>query len=147
MSGAAATNRVSTPAHSHMPQHSGIAVNAAIPVGGMAPWRREAIKKAISFNSLPVNWDSYGSHAPGRAVLQTAIDLLRTVPGETLPVPRVVPVSGGGLHFEWAVGPRELEIAIGPDGVIEVLRVQDGMPLEEDEMDDLPAIFAWLNSQ
>ena len=146
MSAAAATNKVTPPAHSHLPQHSGISVNAAIPVGRMEPWRREAIQKVMAFGSLQANWDSHGSRAPSRSVRASAIDLLLSVPGEIFPAPRIVPVSGGGFHFEWSVGDRELEIYIDSDRKLEALRVQHGMPIDDDPSMDLQALFSWLAS-
>src|SRR6266446_2588829 len=104
----AATNSVSPAEYAHLPRTSGISVNPDIPVGGMEPWKRDAIQKVISYARLQPNWDSHGSRAPSLAVRQTAYELLRKVPSLSLPVPRVVPVSGGGYHFEWAVGQREL---------------------------------------
>lgn len=144
MSAAAATNRVTPTAHSHSPQHSGIAVNGAIAVGGMEAWRREAIQKVIRFSTLAPNWDSHGSQAPTLAVRQTAINLLLGIPDELFPTPRIVPSSGGGYHFEWSVGHRELEISIEPDCRIEVLRVEHGVPIEDGSHMDLSALFGWL---
>ena len=144
MSGATATNRVTPPVHSHSLQHSGITANASIPVGGMEQWRREAIQKVIGFGKLAPNWDSHGSDAPARAVRETAIDLLLSVPGELLPSPLIVPVSGGGYHFEWCVGERELEISIEPDCHIDALRVEHGMPIEDIPNGDFAALFDWL---
>jgi len=113
----------------------------------MEAWRREAIQKVIGFGNLAPNWDSHGSQAPTRAVKQTAVDLLLNVPGELLPAPRIVPVSGGGFHFEWSMGDRELEISIEPDCRIEALRVEHGMPNEDHPSKDLPALFGWLASR
>lgn len=147
MSAAAATNKVTPPVHSHSLQQSGITANASIPVGGMEQWRLEAIQKVIGFSRLPPNWDSHGSEAPTRAVRTTAIDLLLNVPGELFPKPRIVPVSGGGYYFEWSVGHRELEISIEPDCHINALRVEHGMPIEDDPSMDFPALFYWLASR
>ncbi len=147
MSTAAATNRVSSPVHSHSLQQSGITANASIPVGGMEQWRLEAIQKVIRFGGLEPNWDSHGSEAPTRAVRQTTINLLLSVPGECFPAPLIVPVSGGGYHFEWAVGDRELEISIEPDCQIDALRVEHGMPIEDGPYRDLTALFDWLASR
>ena len=144
MSTAAATNRVTPPVHSHSVQQSGITANASIPVGGMEQWRREAIQKVIGFSSLASNWDSHGSEAPTREVRKTAIDLLLSVPGELFPAPLIVPVSGGGYHFEWSVGDRELEISIEPDCHIDALRVEHGMPIEDGPYRDFAALFDWL---
>lgn len=147
MTAAAATNRVTLPAHSHSRYLPGITVNDSIPVGAMEQWRREAIQKVIGFSRLSPNWDSHGSQPPNMAVRQTATDLLLSVPGELFPAPRVVPSSGGGYHFEWSVGHRELEISIEPDCQIEALRVEHGVPLEDDSHMDLSALFAWLASR
>ncbi len=147
MSAAAATNSVTLPAQSHSLHRTGVTVNGAIPVGAMEAWRREAIQKVIGFGNLAQDWDSRGSQAPTRAVKQTAVDLLLNVPGELLPAPRIVPVSGGGFHFEWSMGDRELEISIEPNCRIEALRVENGMPNEDDPSKDLLALFRWLASR
>ena len=106
--------------------------------------RREAIQKVIEFARLPADWDGRGSQAPSRVVREAALDLLLNVPGEMFPPPKVVPVSGGGFHFEWSLGTRELEISIEPDCRFDALRVEHGMPIEEESTPDLPALFGWL---
>ena len=145
MSAAAATNKVRPTAHSHLPQYPGIGANSSIPIGRMEAWRREAIQKAIRVGGLAQNWDSRGSSAPGIGVRQTAIDFLSSVPAAN--APRMVPVSGGGFHFEWSAGDRELEFSIEPDSRIEVLRVVRGIPIEDDPSMSLSALFAWLISR
>lgn len=145
MSAPAATNRVQPTPHSHVATYGGISVNEDIPVGSVEPWRREAIQKVIGFGGLPANWDAQGSYAPALGVRQTAIDFLLRVP--IVGMPRIVPVSGGGYHFEWSLGNRELEISIEPNCRIEALRVEYGMPVEENPAMDLPALFGWLISQ
>ena len=147
MSAAAATNRVTLPAQSQSLQHPGNAVNASIPVGAMEAWRREAIQKVIGFSNLASNWDGRGSQAPARAAKQTAIELLLNVPGGLFPAPRIVPVSGGGFHFEWGMRDRELEISIDQDCRIEVLKVEHGMPIDEAPPRNLSSVFAWLASR
>jgi hypothetical protein len=113
----------------------------------MEAWRREAIQKVIGLGNLVPNWDGYGSHAPARATRTTAIDLLLRVPGQ-FPAPRIVPISGGGYHFDWTVAHRELEISIEPDCRIEALRLEHGVPIEDDPLSrDLNALFRWLASQ
>jgi len=149
MTAAAAAATLNATGQSETPQRSGIAANLSVPVGGMEPARKEAIKKVMSFASLRPDWDGQGSQAPSLCVRQTAIDLLLELPGE-LPVPRVVPVSGGGYHFEWSMGDRELELSIEPDDssarcVIEALRVEHGAPIEPEEFNNLSTFFAWLS--
>lgn len=145
MSAAAATNRVRPTAYSLLPQYSGVSTNANIPIARMETWRREAIQKAIRFGGLAQNWDGRGSSAPGIGVRQTAIEFLSSVPAVS--APRMVPVSGGGFHFEWSAGDRELEISLEPDSRIEVLRVERGMPIEDDPSMSLSALFGWLTSR
>ena len=147
MSAAAATNRVTIPANSRSGYLPGITVNDSIPVGGMEQWRSEAIQKIIGFSKLPPNWDSHGSQAPCLAVRQVAIDFLLKVPGEMFPAPRIVPSNGGGYHFEWSVGHRELEISIDPDCRFETLRVEHGVPMEDGSQMELTALFDWLASR
>lgn len=141
----AATNMVEPTPYSHVRTHGGISVNGAIPVDGVEPWRTEAIQKVIQFGALPVNWDGRGSSAPGMGVRQKAFEYLMSVP--SIGAPRIVPTSGGGIHFEWSVGPREIEIYIEPDCTVEALRVEDGMPIDEDLFMDGSALFRWLASQ
>ena len=142
MSAAAVTNRVTTFATSTSQRTT---VNASIPVARMEQWRREAVQKVIRYAALAPNWDAHGSGAPAVAVRQSAIDLLLSIPGELLPSPKIVPVSGGGYHFEWSVGDRELEVSIDPDCHIEALRVQNGIPIEEARpIEDVSALFNWI---
>jgi len=110
----------------------------------MELWRREAIKKVIQLGGLAQNWDSYGSGAPTWGVRRAAIDLLLSVPSEVAPA--IVPVSGGGLHFEWSLGNKELEISIDADSRIETLKVENGIPLDDNVSQELSALFGWLAS-
>lgn len=142
---AAATNTFEPTRHSHVRTHGGISVNGAIPVDGVEPWRTEAIQKVIQIGALPVNWDGRGSSAPGMAVRKRAIEYLMGVP--SVGAPRIVPTSGGGYHFEWSVGVRELEISVEPDCRVELLRVEHGMPIDENPSLNLHALFRWLISQ
>lgn len=142
---ATATNTVDRSQRSYSTEHAGITVNRDIPTASVQPWKREALRKVIGFEKLAPNWDGWNSEAPNRATRQTAISLLLNVPGDYETV-RVVPVSGGGYQFEWSVGDRELEISI--DGnAIEALRVENGVPLEDEEPYDLPALFNWISSR
>jgi hypothetical protein len=119
-------------------------VNPAVPAGEMPDWKRQAIQKVNNLSRLQPNWDAQGSQAPTWGIRQAAIDLLLRVPVSPLPTPSVVPVSGGGYHFEWTVGDRELEISIEHDFSVEALRVVSGVPIEPDEIADMRRLFTWL---
>jgi hypothetical protein len=100
MSSPATANRHRPTTHARV--FGGSTVNADIPVGTIEPWRTAAIQKVISLGSLADNWDARGSAAPRRGVRETAIDFLMKVP--SVGAPRIVPISGGGYHFEWSIG-------------------------------------------
>jgi len=142
---AAATNLVEQTPVSHVRTYGGISANGAIPVDGIEPWRTEAIQKVIQFGALPENWDGRGGVAPAMAVRQKAFEYLMSVP--SIGAPRIVPTSGGGFHFEWSVGPREIEIYIEPDCTVEALRVLDGMPMDDNLSMNVSALFHWLVSK
>jgi hypothetical protein len=125
----------------------GYSVNGDIPVAGVDPWKRETFHEIAELALLPRNWDGQGSHAPRMNVKDAAIELIRTIPSGVVSVaPRVVPVSGGGFHFEWSSANRELEVSVEQDGRIETLRVENGMPLEDERQLDLRALFVWLTA-
>jgi len=147
MSTAAITNRVSLPAHSHARVYGGITSNPDVPIAGMEQWRRDAVAKVIGLAGLAANWDGHGSNAPSRAARQRALELLFSVPGNVSTTPAIVPVSGGGYHFEWSVGNRELEISIDANSHVETLCVENGMPIDDEAPQDWPALFGWLASQ
>jgi len=44
---------------------------------------------------------------------------------DSQPRPRVTPVSGGGIQFDWSFGQRELEIEFLPDGKIRYMYAPD----------------------
>jgi len=67
------------------------------------------------------NWDSYGSPPIREGVCDSARELLLSL-GPEVPSPTVVPVSGGGIQFEWQFEERELEIEFCPNGGIEYLQ-------------------------
>lgn len=138
----AATNKDRPTSYARV--HGGSTVNADIPVGTIEPWRTEAIQKIISLGNLPHNWDARGSTAPRRAVREMAIDFLMKVPN--VGAPRIVPISGGGYHFEWSIGDRELEISLDEDCRFEALLVENGVPLDDGAVMNLPTLFGWLIS-
>jgi len=140
---AAAANRDRPTSHARV--YGGSTVNADIPVGMIEPWRTAAIQKVINLGRLPDNWDARGSSAPRRDVREAAIDFLMKVP--SFGVPRIVPISGGGYHFEWSIGGRDLEVSLDERCHFEVLLVENGVPLDEDPPMDLPALFGWLISK
>lgn len=115
-------------------------------------WEGEAVGALLTLTSLPADWDGDGSPPPDARVVEAALRFLGAV-GELglgpLPQPHVVPLSGGGVHFEWAVGARQLQVAIFPDAPADFLRVQGRAVVDQGLLslttwEQVPELFAWL---
>ncbi len=129
-----------------------VASNRSVRVGGMNEWQRKAIGKVLEYKwQLNSNWDSYESNPIGEWVTYAATKLVEKIPFDNIPAPRVVPVSGGGIQMEWSKGHRDLEIYFRPDQSIEILKIVDGVPLNDGEgltsiNLGVESIFSWLNA-
>lgn len=126
------------------PQWSGV-----IPVYSLSSWQIEALISVLKTANLPNNWDGYGSPSPSSKVVDTSIKLLIAIPFYDLPVPYIVPVSGGGIQIEWSIAQRELELEVLPDGSIEFLKSERGQPLEEGKLAstssfEVQPLLTWL---
>jgi len=123
----------------------------AVRVGSLNEWQVEALKKIVGLESLGHNWNSYGSVPPSAWVIGTAIDFICKVPFDNPPMPRIMPVAGGGIQMEWEKGRRELEVEIHPDTTIEVLQAINGRPLNPDEVSSpapraaVERLLTWLS--
>lgn len=122
-----------------------------LPVAQLEPWQIRALEDVLRLAALPPNWDSYGSPPPKRNAIEASIILLVSAAPSDLPEPDVVPVSGGGIQIEWAMGRRELELNVLPSGAVEYLKAEDGEPVREDIMGVLDSIhlhslLTWLTS-
>jgi len=82
------------------------------------------------------------------ALVKSIVKSLRLAEKETLPEPKVVPTSSGGIQLEWYLGKRELEIEFTPTGQIEYLRSDNERNEEKEDvikdLDDLRCLLAWL---
>jgi hypothetical protein len=81
-----------------------------------APWVRETLPSLQAIEGLPDNWDTYGSPPPSNELTTKVLRLLHWTEVVDLPVPAVVPVSGGGVQLEWYLGARELEVEFQETG-------------------------------
>lgn len=120
-----------------------------VPIASFGLWKVQALKAVLQTAQLPANWDSYGSAPPSTAVVRDAVRFVEGAPIEDLPVPYVVPLSGGGIQFEWISEHREVEAEIRPDGSLNLLRVENGEPVEEisTRLDDrmrFNSMLSWL---
>jgi hypothetical protein len=89
-----------------------------------------ALRRVEELMRLPDNWDSYGSPHIETAAAQRILQVLLAAQSEYSPAPQIVPVSGGGMQIEWAVGNCELEVEALPDGSVEFLFVEGDRTLE-----------------
>lgn len=87
--------------------------------------------------ALRHNWDGEGGEPIQRRILAIASELLLPLARLQPPIPRIAPVLGGGIQFEWEVAGRELEIEILPDGSVEYLTAE-GDRAQEGSLSDLP---------
>lgn len=127
-------------------------LSAIMPLYMVTPAFAESLRRISALTQLPENWDSYGSPCVQRQAIQRAIEVIAAGQAEFTPVPRIVPVAGGGLQIEWDMGPRELEIEVLPDGSIEVLMVEGEMmietPLPAGRVYPLvPTLLNWLSAE
>lgn len=126
MSGSAALNRgqvIWQPPAS--PQASRVTV---APVTSHSDWLDQCIRRVEELKQLRPNWDGYASPPITTDALSSAALLLRAAGRHTLPIPRVAPVSGGGLVLEWRVALRSVEFEVLPNGRVEYLCVERRPP-------------------
>lgn len=57
------------------------------------------------------------------AVMERARALFATLVEGGAPVPRVYPVTDGGMQAEWTIGLREVSVTVDPDGSLYVISV------------------------
>lgn len=104
--------------------------------------------KLDQIGELENNWDGEGGEPINQRILAIAGELLFPLSRIQPPVPRIAPVLGGGVQFEWRVQDRELEIEILPDGSVEYLTIE-GRDTYEGRLPDLPkqevvSLVTWL---
>ncbi len=120
---------------------------ARVPAPGN--WLFDALTEIRQLKTLEENWDGYGSPPIWGQVVETTVSLLDRFARESdqLPVPEVAPVTGGGLHLEFEIGPKGLEIEVLPDTSIQVLisegDVEEELPMLPERL-NVTAVAAWL---
>jgi hypothetical protein len=106
----------------------------------------QAIGRLRELSQLPDDWDGYGSPRVTAAAKRSAIALLAELRTYAIPGMHLDAVPGGGVQFEWAIGPRALEIEILPDGALEYLVAEADAMLEGSLNDPstLLVLLRWL---
>jgi hypothetical protein len=114
-----------------------------------APWFSHALIDLQKITQLPPNWDSYGSPPLSEYLYRNALRFLSIFKDEDMPEPAIVPISGGGVQFEWYYEDRELEIEFSSITEIVYLKEFENGSMEEGAigMNDtisLQKVMDWL---
>lgn len=81
-------------------------------------WLRPAISQIASLGDLPRNWDSYDACPIAPQSALSAISFLILAVHIDMPLPSVVPTSGGGVQLEWHCNSIDLEIEFNPSSQV-----------------------------
>lgn len=103
-------------------------------VSSISPWLTDATRRLRDVAALPDDWDSYGSPRPSTDAVSLAVRLLVQLEPRKPPIPRIVPVGGGGVQLEWDGPKRSLELEILPNGIIEFLLSGEEGQMEGDRL-------------
>jgi len=73
-------------------------------------WLAEAKRKITQYTSLSHGWDGYRGIAVDKTTADYAVQVMSNVVTTATPRASVLPLSGGGLQFEWHREGKDLEI-------------------------------------
>lgn len=107
-------------------------------------WQKEPVQRVLACLSLKQNWDSYGGKVPS---LDTAIAVISCIdgmpPNNTL-IPRIAPLSTGGIQLELRKGSKELEIEFSPNGEVFYLQSDGAQNAEGHTSVTQDQIISWM---
>jgi hypothetical protein len=75
-------------------------------------WQKPILSKLLQYLELPNGWDSYTGKPLKHDTGMFALQILNSVMNSRTPEPVVVPVSTGGVQFEWHQPDFDLELYI-----------------------------------
>lgn len=121
------------------------------PVPSLSVQQKELIVRIAELAKLPHDWDSYDSPPISTTATAIAFSVVTGLGPDFLSKVSVVPVSGGGLQFEWEVLSRHLELEISSTGAVEYLKSEGNIPLAEGTIEDgsfsqLRSLIMWTVS-
>jgi hypothetical protein len=122
-----------------------------LPVSALSVQQKRLIMQIAELSKLPRDWDSYGSPPISTLATTVAFGVVIGLGPDFLSGVNVVPVSGGGIEFEWDVLNRNLEVEIDRTGTIEYLKSERSIPLAEGPIEDgsfsqLRSLITWTMS-
>ncbi len=110
-----------------------------------------ALSQLNAIAQLADDWDSYGSPRLSEELYSSAKKLVDLIQDAFVSqAPDVVPVSGGGVQFEWQYGGCELEIEFSSPFEVAYLKVFEDESMEEgvfsiEEMEtEVRKLLSWL---
>ncbi len=123
--------------------------NVVVPVSDLSDLQLKVFKRLFGFRRLLHDWDSYGSSPPSETAINVATKIIKVIDSNRFSMPRINPVSGGGIQLEWDIDTREIEIEILEDGSMQFLRVEGGDPLDEGPISSIAdvnvnSLLLWL---
>jgi hypothetical protein len=78
-------------------------------------WQSEIFPAVRRYLELPRGWDSYGGQPLKLETGMFALKILNDIMGVRTPIPHSVPISTGGIQFEWHENDFDLELTVsGP---------------------------------
>ena len=90
-----------------------------------------ALQRLDEVSRLEPDWDSYGALPPAskalhvaEAIMRKAVDRLGGAAGERGAPYTVMPIADGGVSLEWHGQVTDLELDIGPDGMLSYLLIE-----------------------
>ena len=86
----------------------------------------QALTKLIEFSCLEENWDSYGGSRMSSSAVASVLELV-FAGHQRGTVPRLHPLSGGGVGVDWEMGTKELSVQVSRDGTVEALYSNDSL--------------------
>lgn len=137
------------PAYGQGPQQQPTG-NLSFFVSNLCSWQVDALHKLATFELLPPNWDSYGSPRPSDNVLDFTRSLIAGITVTSVPAPRIIPISGGGIQLYWEKGTHEIDLKVHSDLTSSALVVENGEILAETPIQSLSAsminaLLSWLD--
>lgn len=108
-------------------------------------WLLPSVTLLLELQHLPHGWDNCGSPTIDNRALLSAASILIRAYGTGVPVPRIAPVTGGGVKLRWERGGRKLEVVCRTGGRCVYLKSDTGGTVEGSAAaDGAKDLMRWL---
>lgn len=116
-------------------------------------WSKVAQERLKELAQLPTNWNGYGSPKISSDAIGECLTLLTDMAKLGMPMPSIIPISGGGLQIEWRNAKCELEIEIMPDKSVHYLitdsskKMLEGSIVNNSNIAEFMPLTSWFMSE